>query len=189
MIRGTAVNQDGAQQRPDRAERPGPGGGDPRRRCATAASRRRDVGYVEAHGTGTALGDPIEVEALGAVLGEGRAADRPLVVGSVKTNIGHLEAAAGIAGLIKVVLALQHEEIPPHLHFHEPNPHDRRWRRRSGDRADRRRRRGAARRAARIAGVSSFGFSGTNAHVVAGGGAGAGRGGASGAGASARCTC
>ena len=67
---------------------------------------------MEAHGTGTSLGDPIEVRALGAVLGGGRAGDRPLVVGSVKTNLGHLESAAGVAGLIKVVLALQHGEIP-----------------------------------------------------------------------------
>ena len=81
------------------------------------------MGYVEAHGTGTSLGDPIEVRALGAVLGEGRSQERPLVLGSAKTNIGHLEAAAGVAGLIKVVLSLQHEEIPPHLHFEKPSPH------------------------------------------------------------------
>ena len=88
----------------------------------TPASRRREVGYVEAHGTGTALGDPIEVQALGAVLGDGAAGERPLLIGSVKTNIGHLEAAAGIAGLIKVVLALQHGAIPPHLHFERAQP-------------------------------------------------------------------
>src|SRR5207248_10319286 len=94
----------------------------------------------------------------------GRPADRPVLVGSVKTNLGHLEAAAGIAGLIKVVLALQHETIPPHLHFKTPNPHipwselpvavptaATAWTR------------GSSRR---IAGVSSFGFSGTNAHIV-----------------------
>ena len=113
-----------AEQRAHRAERPGAGGGDPRGAGERRASRPRDVGYVEAHGTGTSLGDPIEVQALGAVLGEGRAADdRRSLIGSVKTNIGHLEAAAGVAGLIKVVLALQHREIPPHLHFQEPNPH------------------------------------------------------------------
>ncbi|MBR8834204.1 MAG: amino acid adenylation domain-containing protein [Stigonema ocellatum SAG 48.90 = DSM 106950] len=122
------------------------------------------VSYVEAHGTGTALGDPIEVGALKSVFGENRPQDDPLVVGSVKTNFGHLEAAAGIVGLMKVVLALHHEEIPPHLHFQQPNPHipwnelpiiiptsPMPW-----ERNQKR----------RIAGVSSFGMSGTNAHVV-----------------------
>lgn len=124
------------------------------------------VDYVEAHGTGTALGDPIEASALCAALGagRGRAAEQPLLIGSVKTNIGHLEAAAGIAGFIKVVLALRHGEIPPHLHFTAPGPHadldalglrvvtgPEPWPRYSG----------TAR-----AGVSAFGFGGTNAHVV-----------------------
>jgi len=122
------------------------------------------VDYVEAHGTGTRLGDPIEVEALGAVLGLGRLPDQPLWLGSAKTNIGHLEMAAGIAGLIKTVLALGHELIPPHLNLHRLNPLLRLdriparvatapvpWRR--GGRP-------------RIAGVSSFGFGGTNAHVL-----------------------
>src|SRR5207302_1588071 len=81
------------------------------------------VAYVEAHGTGTPLGDPIEMRALGAVLGHGRSEEERLWVGSVKTNIGHVEAAAGIAGLIKVVLALQHQEIPPHLHLSRVNPY------------------------------------------------------------------
>ncbi|MGW6056992.1 acyltransferase domain-containing protein [Streptomyces sp. NPDC055189] len=124
------------------------------------------VDYVEAHGTGTALGDPIEASALSAALaaGCGRPADQPLLIGSVKTNIGHLEAAAGIAGLIKTVLALHHDEIPPQLHFTAPGPHadldalglrvvtgPEPWPRYSG----------TAR-----AGVSAFGFGGTNAHVV-----------------------
>ncbi|GGV41994.1 polyketide synthase [Streptomyces longisporoflavus] len=124
------------------------------------------VDYVEAHGTGTALGDPIEAAALSAALGagRGRAVDQPLLIGSVKTNIGHLEAAAGIAGLIKTVLALHHDEIPPQLHFTAPSPHadldalglrvvtgPEPWPRYSG----------TAR-----AGVSAFGFGGTNAHVV-----------------------
>ncbi len=122
------------------------------------------VGYLEAHGTGTPLGDPIELGAAGRVLAAGRPADRPLVIGSVKTNIGHLEAAAGVAGLIKVVLALQHAEIPAHLHFDAPSPHiasgtlpvvipaqKRAWP--AGD-------------GPRIAGLSSFGMSGTNAHVL-----------------------
>ena len=79
-----------------------------------------EVGYIEAHGTGTSLGDPIEVVALGGVFG-GRPRNNPLLIGSVKTNVGHLEAAAGVVGFIKTVLALQHHEIPPHLHFRSPN--------------------------------------------------------------------
>ena len=123
-----------------------------------------DVQYVEAHGTGTLLGDPIEAKALGAVLRVNRAPGRLCALGSVKTNIGHLEAAAGIAGLIKVALALKHREIPPSLNFEEPNPHIpfeqlqlrvqtnlERW---------------PAELAPALAGVSSFGFGGTNAHVV-----------------------
>ena len=81
------------------------------------------IGYIEAHGTGTSLGDPIEVGALGAVFGPNRNPSEPLVIGSVKTNIGHLEGAAGIAGLIKVVLQLQREKIAPHLHLRQPNPY------------------------------------------------------------------
>ena len=152
-----------AQQRAHRAQRAGAGGGDP----GGAGRRRRrpaDVGYVEAHGTGTALGDPIEVRALGAVFGPGALPSDRLLVGSVKTNIGHLEAAAGIAGLLKVVLALQHGEIPPQLHLAEPEPvhpvDDAADRRPDGADAV-----GAGQRP-RIAGVSSFGFSGTNAHVI-----------------------
>lgn len=123
-----------------------------------------DVGYVEAHGTGTPLGDPIEIEALGKVYGKNRDKMTPLIVGSVKANIGHLEAAAGIAGLIKALLVLQHGKIPPQIHFNTPNPlilWDQlpvkvpaipiSWERSS---------------VARIAGVSSFGFSGTNAHII-----------------------
>src|SRR5581483_126240 len=82
-----------------------------------------DVELIEAHGTGTALGDPIELKALASVYCRERAKDRPLVVASVKTNIGHLESAAGVAGLIKVILSLQHGEIPRHLHFREGNQH------------------------------------------------------------------
>ena len=109
------------QRRPDRSQRPGAGSRDPRG-LATPASSPAEIGYVEAHGTGTSLGDPIEVHA-SAVFGRRAAADGPLLVGSVKTNLGHLEAAAGIAGLIKTVLALQHGSIPPHLHFQTLNPH------------------------------------------------------------------
>ena len=139
-------------------------------RQALAGGRRRSraqVGYVEAHGTGTPLGDPIEVQALAAVLGAGRPPDRPLLIGSVKTNIGHLEAAAGIAGLIKVVLALQHGEIPPHLHFGRAEPAHRAGTRCRSRCRDERRCLAARRRAAGSPGVSSFGFSGTNAHVRA----------------------
>ncbi|MEO6090667.1 MAG: beta-ketoacyl synthase N-terminal-like domain-containing protein, partial [Umezawaea sp.] len=122
------------------------------------------VDYVEAHGTGTPLGDPVELNALDRALGEGRPADRPLLVGSVKTNIAHLEAAAGVAGLIKAALSLRHGEIPAHLNFHEPTAQVD-W--------DRLRVRVVANRTPwpttgrpRVAGVSAFGFTGTNAHVV-----------------------
>ncbi|MDZ4268767.1 MAG: type I polyketide synthase, partial [Mycobacterium sp.] len=163
VIRGSAINQDGAS-----------GGltvpnGVAQQRVIADALRRAglapsDVGYLEAHGTGTSLGDPIEAQAAGAAYGPGREPSRPLLVGSAKTNIGHLEAAAGIAGVIKVVLSLEHEALPKHLHFENPSPHipwDRLpvevvkettpW-----ERTDR----------PRIAGVSSFGFAGTNAHVI-----------------------
>ena len=129
---------------------------------ADAGLRPEDVDYIEAHGTGTPLGDPIELGALGRVFGPGR--QRPLIVGSVKTNIGHLEAAAGIAGLAKLVLSLGAGEIPAHLHFHRPNPHVR-WEELPLEIPRQRRNweRGAG---PRRGGVSSFGFGGTNAHVV-----------------------
>ena len=139
-----------------------------RRRCCGGAYAGADlspgtVDYVEAHGTGTPLGDPIEAEALGAVLGAGRDTGRPLLIGSVKSNLGHLEGAAGIAGLIKVVLAMHHGQIPPSLHFTAPNPRidfDR-LRVVQDSSAGGRGTAGVAR-----AGVSAFGFGGTNAHVV-----------------------
>ncbi|WP_435104735.1 type I polyketide synthase [Arhodomonas sp. AD133] len=122
------------------------------------------VSYVEAHGTGTDLGDPIELRALDAVLGTASGRDDPLTVGSVKTNIGHLEPAAGVAGVMKVILGMQHGHIPPHLHLQHPNP------RVEWDRlAVRVPRDGMAWEsdgARRYAGVSSFGVSGTNAHVL-----------------------
>src|SRR5262249_16943791 len=121
------------------------------------------VGYVEAHGTGTSLGDPIELEALDAVLGPNRPADRPLVVGSVKTNLGHLESAAGIAGLIKVVLPLQHREIPRHLHLSRLNG---RASFQSAPPVVPTSMMAWPGNSPRIAGVSSFGINGTNAHVV-----------------------
>ena len=163
VIRGSAINQDGAS-----------GGltvpnGVAQQRVITEALERAglvagDVGYLEAHGTGTSLGDPIEVQAAGAALGKGRDPGQPLLIGSVKTNIGHLEAAAGIAGLIKVILSLEHEELPKHLNFKNPSPHIP-WDRlavRVVDEATPWERNGRP----RIAGVSSFGFSGTNAHVI-----------------------
>jgi acyl transferase domain-containing protein/acyl carrier protein len=132
-----------------------------RRALENAGVQSSEVAYVEAHGTGTPLGDPIEVEALGHVFAGQR--ERPLLIGSVKTNIGHLELAAGIAGVLKVVLAIQHGEIPPHLNFKKPNSHIP-WERIPIQ---------VPRQAAawpqgrkRIAGVSAFGLSGTNAHVV-----------------------
>ncbi|MFC4161434.1 type I polyketide synthase [Chitinimonas lacunae] len=123
------------------------------------------VGYIEAHGTGTRLGDPMELNSLGTVLGTGRAAETPCLVGSVKTNIGHLEAAAGVAGLIKATLTIQAGEIPPSLHFGTPNP--------LIDFARLPLRVAATRQhwptdGPRLAGVSAFGFGGTNAHIVLG---------------------
>ena len=163
VIRGSAINQDGAS-----GGLTVPNGVAQQRVIADALKRSgldpADVDYLEAHGTGTSLGDPIEAQAAGAVLGEGRKDGDPLLIGSAKTNIGHLEAAAGIAGVIKVILSLENELLPPHLHFENPSPHipwDRlalqvvreptAWER-NGE--------------PRIAGVSSFGFAGTNAHVI-----------------------
>ncbi len=163
VIRGSAMNQDG---RSNGLTAPNGPAQEAVIRAALQAANvtPAQIGYVEAHGTGTPLGDPIEVNALGAVLGEGRASDRPVLLGSVKTNIGHLEAAAGVAGVIKTVLALQRREIPPHLHLKTPNSYiswdslpvavptsATAWNPIEGR---------------RLAGVSSFGFSGTNAHVV-----------------------
>ena len=164
VIRGSAVNQDGAT--------PGltvPSAAAQERVIGDALSRAgvlpSEVDYLEAHGTGTEVGDPIELEAAAAAYGKGREVDRPLLIGSVKTNIGHLEPAAGVAGLIKVVLAMQRGVIPRHLHFHEPNPQmdwDQLPLRVTSEQtawplqADR----------PPTAGISGFGWSGTNAHVV-----------------------
>ena len=136
VIRGSAINQDGAS-----GGLTVPNGVAQQRVIAEALKRAglepSDVGYLEAHGTGTSLGDPIEVQAAGAVLGAGRDAGQPLLIGSVKTNIGHLEAAAGIAGVIKVILSLEHELLPKHLHFQNPSPHIP-WDRLRGARSSRR---------------------------------------------------
>nr|ABO15888.1 polyketide synthase [Streptomyces sp. UC 11065] len=164
LVRGTAVNHDG---RSSGLTVPNPAAQQSVIRAALkqAGIAPGDVDYVEAHGTGTALGDPIELRALEAVIGRNRPQGAPLLVGSVKTNIGHLESAAGVAGLLKLVLALQHGEIPPHLHFNDPNPNVD-WSRlhievTAGGRAwpD-------AGGRPRIGAVSSFGASGTNAHAV-----------------------
>ena len=163
LIRGAAINQDGASSGLTAPN--GPAQESVIRDALTNAGlRAEEVSYIETHGTGTALGDPIEVQAIGAALGNGRTKENPVLIGAVKTNLGHLEGAAGIAGLIKVVLALQHEQLPATLHFKNPNPfipwNDlavevvtqlRAW---------------PEHNAKRIAGVSSFGFSGTNAHVI-----------------------
>ena len=124
-----------------------------------------EVDYLEAHGTGTSVGDPIELNAVSAVYGRGRKADQPLLVGSVKTNIGHLESAAGIAGLIKAVLVMQRGVIPKHLHFQDPTPSfdwDRMPLRVTSSMMDLPQRDGRP----RLAGVNSFGISGTNVHLV-----------------------
>ena len=162
VIRGSAVNQDGRS-----AGLTVPNG--PAQEAVIVAALRHagvaagDVTYVEAHGTGTALGDPIEARALSRVFGEGRPAAAKLLIGSVKTNIGHLEAAAGVAGVIKTALCLSHGRMVPSLHCRTLSTHipwddlpiavatsEAPW----------------PEGRARLAGVSSFGFSGTNAHVV-----------------------
>ena len=121
VIRGSAVNQDGASS--GLTVPNGPAQEAVIRKALESAGLAPDaIGYVEAHGTGTRLGDPIELEAMVNVLGKGRSARNPLRVGSVKTNIGHLESASGVAGVIKVILALQHHAIPPHLHFSKLSP-------------------------------------------------------------------
>ncbi|GAB90550.1 polyketide synthase Pks13 [Gordonia rhizosphera] len=163
VIAGSAVNSDG---RSNGLPAPNPEAQVEVLRSAytDAAIDPRAVDYVEAHGTGTILGDPIEADALGRVVGRGRAADAPMLLGSVKTNFGHMESAAGAGALAKVVLAMQHDTIPASLNYTGPNPYIQfdatnlkvvpeatDWPRYSGH---------------AIAGVSGFGFGGTNAHVV-----------------------
>lgn len=133
-----------------------------RKACCAAGVLPSDISYVEAHGTGTPVGDPIETAALGSVLGEGR--QTHCLIGSVKTNIGHLEAAAGIAGLIKVALILKHKRIPPSLHFNTPNPNidfDRLRLRVVDGLEDFPDCSGAM-----LAAINSFGFGGANAHAI-----------------------
>lgn len=163
VIRGTAVNQDG---RSNGLTAPnGPAQEDViRRALSDAGVLPHEVDYVEAHGTGTPLGDPIEVQALAHVLGEARSPEQPVGIGSVKTNIGHAESAAGIAGLLKVILAFSHEHLPPSLHFRDPSPHVP-WSKLPVRVVSERVSWGLSEKR-RIAGVSSFGMSGTNAHVI-----------------------
>lgn len=163
LIRGSASNQDGRS-----SSLTAPSGPSQekviRSALKDAGVKPRKVSFIETHGTGTELGDPIEVGALDSVFASKQSKDHPLILGAVKTNIGHLEAAAGVAGFIKAVLCLMNKEIPPNLHFESLNPNIRiqntsivipketlKWQAVSGS---------------RIAGVSSFGFSGTNAHVI-----------------------
>ncbi|HYB36144.1 MAG TPA: beta-ketoacyl synthase N-terminal-like domain-containing protein [Mycobacterium sp.] len=163
VVRGSAVNQDG---RSNGLMAPNPAAQMAMLRAAYANGgvELRHVDYVEAHGIGTLLGDPIEARALGKVLGSARPQSAPLLIGSVKSSLGHLDAAAGVAGFIKAVLSVQRGHIPANLNFRTPNPHipfeDLRlkvvaeptdW---------------PATGQPRRAGVSSFGFGGTNAHVV-----------------------
>ncbi|WP_343573259.1 polyketide synthase Pks13 [Mycobacterium sp.] len=163
VIAGSAVNHDG---RSNGLIAPNPDAQADvlRRAYKDAGINPRTIDYVEAHGTGTVLGDPIEAQALGRVIGRGRPADKPLLLGAVKTNVGHMESAAGAASLVKMVLSLQHDKLPPSINYAGPNPYidfdashlkvldtvsD--WPRYSGY---------------AVAGVSSFGFGGANAHVV-----------------------
>ncbi len=163
VIRGTAINQDG---RTSGLTVPSQWSQEAliREACREAGVNPGRIQYVEAHGTGTQVGDPIEARALGAALSEGRDANEPCVIGSAKTNVGHLEAGSGAAGIIKTALALKHRLIPANLHFTRPNPEipfkelqlrvaaqSEVWPGTPG---------------AGLAGVNSFGFGGSNAHVV-----------------------
>ncbi|MDJ1172316.1 thioester reductase domain-containing protein [Roseofilum sp. BLCC_M154] len=163
VIRGTAINQDGPS-----SGLTVPNGPSQvaviRRALANGGVDPADVSYIEAHGTGTSLGDPQEVEALGTVFGKNHSQEQPLIMGSAKTNIGHTEGAAGVAGLMKLVLQLQHQQIAPSLHFNEPNPYIN-WSQHPLQ-VSTQLTPWQTHGKSRIAGVSSFGFSGTNAHAI-----------------------
>ncbi|MGB5112628.1 MAG: polyketide synthase Pks13 [Mycobacterium sp.] len=163
VIAGSAVNHDG-RSNGMLAPNPDAQAAVLRKAYKDAGINPRDVDYIEAHGTGTILGDPIEADALGRVIGLGRADDKPALLGAVKSNVGHLESAAGAASLAKTALALQHDKVPPSINYAGPNPYIdfakehlkvndtvSEWPRYSGH---------------AIAGVSGFGFGGANAHLV-----------------------
>ncbi|MDZ7269349.1 MAG: acyltransferase domain-containing protein [candidate division KSB1 bacterium] len=163
VIRGSAVNQDGRSSGITAPNGPSQKAVI-RQALQNAGVSAAEIGYVETHGTGTALGDPIEAQALGAVMAEARRLDQPVAIGSIKTNIGHLETAAGVAGLIKVVLAMQHGQIPPHLNLRTPSPHIP-WQELPLT-VPTRLTPWPAVAGRRLGAVSSFGFSGTNAHII-----------------------
>ena len=163
VIRGSAINQDGRSQ-----GLTAPNGPAQETVIKTALKRARvnanQIDYVEAHGTGTALGDPIEMRSINAIYGKSSQRDNRLMIGSVKTNIGHTEVAAGIAGLIKVVLSMKNGQVPPHLHLDEISPvldFDSGYSAIPTELTDWKSNGGK-----RLAGISSFGFSGTNAHLI-----------------------
>ncbi len=168
VIAGSAVNHDG---RSNGLIAPNPDAQADvlRRAYKDAGINPRTIDYVEAHGTGTVLGDPIEAQALGRVAGRGRPDDKPLLLGAIKTNVGHMESAAGAASLTKMVLSLHHDKLPPSINYAGPNPYidfDASHLKVLDTVADWPRYGGYA-----VAGVSSFGFGGANAHVGAARGA------------------
>ena len=163
IIRSSAVNQDGTTNGISVPN------GEAQQKLLWEAYKRagitpNQIQYVEAHGTGTPVGDPIEANALGSVLATGRPDNRPCLMGSVKTNIGHTESASGVAGLIKVVLSLRNRQIPPNLHFEEPNPKIRfdEYKLRVPTKLES----WPETEEPRLASLNSFGFGGTNAHLV-----------------------